>query len=458
MTLSLRPDQIEDLSFYMKNERCANLSDPGTGKTPSVCVYIYYLSSRKDKKSFWVMPKSLLAKNKMELLRFTEFTEDQIIIVDGTPKQREAQMSDPRGKVFLMGFKRFSDDWETLLKYHPELDAVIVDEIHMGFKSDKSTRTKELFKAMRKMRHFLAMSGTLIDGRLDSAYPTIKIIEPRYYTNHNSFIAQHALVDEYGQIFEWVNHAKIGRIFKRHCVRRSFESVHGKVKKVIECQPCEMSKAQRAAYDEFEAMAILELEDGFIEGGNPAVAAIRCRQILAHPETFGLLPKGEMSGKDEALLVHLEDHKNNKQPLVIFSVLQPEQERIYKLCKDMGFRVGLINGNVSAKDRAKIDEQFQNGELDIVVGSPATAAVGFNWSHVNHIIFASLDYLNSNFVQAIQRAIRGTRKIPLRVTVLEYLNSIEQRIFQIVNKKSKDLNKVDDTYETLDLGYKDIEE
>lgn len=454
MADALRDYQIEDLAFYIANPRCANLSDPGTGKTPSVCVYMQYLWASRKCKTYWVMPKSLLRKNQVELLRFSNFKPEEVVIVDGTPKQRQAQIENPNAKVLLMGFKRFSDDWKLMKMFHPELDAVIVDEIHMGFKSHKSTRTQQLFECMKKTTHFLPMSGTLIDGRLDSAYPTIKIIEPRYYTNHNTFLAQHALIDEYGTIVEWTNHAKIGRIFKRHCVRRSFKSVYGEVEKVIETQLCPMSKAQREAYDEFESLAILELEDGFIEGNNPAVAAIRCRQIMAHPETFGLMPEGEMSGKDEALEVHLEDHLNSKQPLVIFAILQPEQERIAKLCESKGFRTGLINGNVSAAERARIDEDFRNGKLDVIVGSPATAAVGFNWSHVNHIIFASLDYQNSNFVQAMQRAIRGKRDIPLRVTVLEYENSIDQRIFVIVNKKSRDLNKVDESYDKLDIGSK----
>ncbi len=299
------------------------------------------------------------------------------------------------------------------------------------------------------------MSGTLIDGRLDSCYPTIHIIEPRYYTNHFSFMGQHAITDEYGTVVAWQNHAKLGRIFKRHCVRRTFEAVHGKVEIVITPELCQMHPKQREAYDEFESLAILELEDKFLDGTNPAVAAIRCRQIMAHPHTFKLLKDEELTGKDERLEIHLEDHLNKNEPILIYATLQPEQERIAKLCAAKGFKVGLINGNVSSMERNRIDLAFQSGEINCVVGSPATAAVGYNWGHIDHIICSSLDYQNSNFTQAIRRAIRGKRK-PLWVTILEYENSIDQRIFAIVNKKSADLHKVDESYEKLDLGVKDI--
>lgn len=457
MPTPLRPDQIEDLAFYIANPKCANLSDPGCGKTPSVCVYIEYLWSYKGTKTIWSMPKSLLRKNKMELLRFTNLTEDQIVLVDGTPMERMQQMSRSTGVVFLMGFKRFADDWKTLKNYHPQINAKMIDEVHMGFKGYDSQRTKELFKFMRETEYFLPMSGTLIDGKLDSCYPTIKIIEPRYYASHNSFMQQHAIVDEYGTVVEWQNHDKLGRIFKRHCIRRTFESVHGKVEVVITHEMCEMHEKQREAYDEFESLAILELEDKFLDGTNPAVAAIRCRQIMGHPHTFGLLKSGETTGKDDALETHFEDHMRKKEPLLIYASLNPEQERIASFAEKSGLRTGLINGTVHTKERDRIDIAFQKGELDCVVGSAATAAVGYNWGHVDHIIYASLDYQDSSFKQARSRAIRGARK-PLWVTVLEYRNSIDQRIFTIVNKKSGDMNKVDSSYEKLDLGTKDIED
>ena len=451
----LRGYQIDDLAFLIANKRSGLLHDPGGGKTPPACAYIYYLWSYEKKKTYFVMPKSLMSKNKKELLRFTNFSEHDIMIVDGTPKQRVIQMADRNAKVFIMGFKRFADDWKTMKAFHPELDAVVVDEWHMGFKSMDSTRTKELVKCMRQTTHLVPLSGTLIDGRLDSCYPAIHLIEPRYYASHHSFKMQHAVMDEYGTVLAWHNHAKIGFILQKHFRRKSFTEIYGAEQKVIQPELCEMHPKQRAAYDEFEAAALLELDDKFLEGSNPAVAAMRCRQIMAHPSTFKLLEPEELTGKEESLLVHLEDHRNNKTPLLIFASLQPEQERIAALCKKEGFRVGLINGNVPSSERVRIDEGFQKGEIDIVVASPATAGVGFNWGHVDHVIFMSLDYQNVNFVQAYRRAIRGVRAIPLRITIMEYSCSIDQRIFQIVNLKSADLHKIDDSYEKLDLGSKE---
>lgn len=449
----LRDDQIEDLAFYMCNDRCANLSDPGTGKTGSVCVYAEYLWNEKKVKSIWAMPKSLLMKNYYEMLDFTDMKPDEVVVVDGTPAQREAQMKNPNGKVFLMGFKRWADDWKTVLKYHPQTTALLLDEFHMGgFKNPRSKRNDSLYECMRRFKYFLPMSGTLIDGRLDSAYSAIHVIEPRYYPTHFAFLAQHALIDDYGNPYAWINHKKITKIFSKHCVRRTFDSIHGKQEVLFFHEGVEMDAKSRKAYSQLEAFALLELSDKFIQADNPAVESLRCRQIMQHPHSMGILKEEEFTGKEEALMVHLEDHANNKEPLLIFSVLEPEQTRLVEICKGYGFRVGLINGTVPAKKRAEIDEMFRKGQLDILVCSPETASVGYNWQHVNHIIFVSMDYKNVNFVQAFSRAVRSARQHKLRVTILEYRNSIDKRIFEIVDNKSKDLAKVDPTYQRLYLS------
>lgn len=454
MPLELRPDQIQDLAFYISNPRCFNLSDPGSGKTPPTCVYIEYLWTHENTKTFWAMPKSLLYKNKQELLRFTNLKEHEIVIIEGDAKKRLNQMASKSAKVWLMGFKRWADDWEKMMEMHPELNALIVDEWHMGgFKNPQSNRSQALFKAMRRLKYFLPLSGTLIAGRLDSCYTAIKIVEPRYYANHFSFMAQHALQDEYGTIIAWINHDKLGRIFLRHGIRKTFESVYGKEAKVIQKEVVPMDEKVRKAYKEFEEKALLELEDKFLDGMNPAVNAMRCRQIMGHPHTMNLLKPGELTGKDERLEILIEDHINSGTPVIIFASLKPEQQRIAELCTKWGMKVGLINSDVSPKKRGEIDEAFRNGNLNCIVGSPATAAVGFNWGHVDHVIFASIDYDNTNFVQAYRRCIRDKRNKPLLITVLEYEESIDQRIFSIVDKKSRDLSKVDQTYEKLSLSH-----
>src|SRR6476469_4931026 len=81
MKPELREKQIEQLAFYIANPKCLDTSHPGTGKTPPVCVYAYWMWAKAGRKSLWTMPKSIVKKNYKEMLRFTEFAPEDVVIL-----------------------------------------------------------------------------------------------------------------------------------------------------------------------------------------------------------------------------------------------------------------------------------------------------------------------------------------------------------------------------------------
>ncbi len=441
----LRDYQVADLAFLMANPRALILHDPGGGKTPPVCVWCWWHWSSRQKRVIWVMPNSILKKNHDELLRFTTFSPADVEIVSKlTPELKERAP-----KVLLMSATRFRMSWADLLAMFPDIDAIAGDETHLYWTTADSQTSKALDRAMERVSYFVGMTGTLISGRYSSAYPLIRVLNPRYYLNYNNFLAQHAVLDDFGKVIGWVNPEKIVEILRRHSIRRSFTSIYGSVTPVPQVEKCEMNKKQRELYSQFERAAILELEDSTLTANTGAVHALRCRQIMAHPEAFGL--NVGVTGKDERLAIHLADHAALGTPFVVFAALVPEQERILKQVKAAGISVALLNGDTRTSKRAEIDERFREGRIQAIVGSPLTAGVGFNWEHCNHVIFASLDYQDSSVVQAMWRFIRGTRTTPLRVTYLEYEDSIDQRIMQIVERKSQLAQTITPDKQTLEL-------
>lgn len=527
----LREYQVHDLAYYIANERCLNLSDPGTGKTPSVCAYLYWMWSYQQERSVWVMPTSLLEKNRDELLRFSSFQPSDVTIVQGrtdnqtlievvqmaaagrlsmtlkeqkvrpgrpaklvprfivepekagkkpTPISAEAvekarkkalvavpeepgpvpitqagvqaleqKLIDPfhgsDAKAFLMGFDTFAEQWPHLLERYPNINLVAVDELHMGFSTAKSKRTESWFRSMKKIDRFVGMTGTLIDGRYSSAYPAIHVIEPRYYGSEANFIATHAELDFYGNIIGWQKPEKIRAILAKHSVRHTFEEVYGPEAKIIIPEPVSMSPKQAKMYEVLHEKALIELEDSFVDAGAPGVFAIRARQILAHPEVFEC---DEPTGKDEWLEIKYAD----PGPAVVFACFKPEQERLQRLAAKSGRRAGLMNGDTSPKERERLSQMFQAGDLDTMICSQKVAAVGFNWHHTEWMTFTSIDYQDSSFFQAYRRAIRGKRGKALRIYVPQYRDSIDYRIFEIVERKSREAAAVDPTREVFSLA------
>lgn len=540
----LRPYQVKDLGFHIANPRSLNLSDPGTGKTPTVCVLAYYHWARRGKRTLWVMPKSLLQKNKDEFALFTKFEADDIVILEsdfapltkdwnGPTMEREktirsmkVRLADgsithhkalpdgtytysaplkiaqgpgwaslgsnqvtslpPEGatfvspllgpdgkpqyeqltetetvkdlisaaheggaKVLLFTFAFLRNHSHALIERFPEADLLLVDELHMGYGGPESAQTNSLYQIMKHCSSFCGMTGTLVDGKLDSCFPAIHVIEPRYYGSFGGFIDAHAdWIDDYGKVATWKNEAKITKILERHAVRHDFEEVYGKEPVHFETRFVPIGPKCREKYDEFHDLAMLELEDDrVLDGSLPGVNQIRARQIMAHPETMGIA-RGEQTGKDRII----EGFTTEGKPMLVFAALQPEQVRLTKLLKDSGLRVALINANVSKKQRDVIDRDFKAGLLDAIVGSGPTVAVGYNWERADHVVFASIDYKDVNILQAYRRASRGTRTTPLRVTFLQYEDSIDQRMYDIVKMKSETAHKVDPTRRILEVS------
>lgn len=466
-----RPDQIADLAWFINNPKSGLLHDPGVGKTITAALYTQYAADYLGYSAAWVQPKSLLKKNRDELIRFTNFQPQDIVIVQGSPEKRK-QLMEGRGKVFLFTPEGWSREYGIAIKAHPNLKVNVCDEIHLYYSGHKSNRTQQWYRACYHMEAIIPMSGTIIKGKLSSVYPVLHVIAPQFYGSYESFMAQHAVMDEWGSVLAWKNHEKLKKILGAVSIRRSFESVYGKETPIIQVENCEMSPRQRLKYLEIEETALIELDDRFLEVNSPGVASIRCRQIMAHPEavklpyafdedgkvlsykTYDLLGKGELTGKDERLKIHIEDHLNSGERLVIFATFTAEQERIAEMIKQMGGSVELINGTVSGPKRQRIDKDFRENKFQFIVGSAITMGVGFNWDFLNTVIFASLDYGDDNFTQAYKRGIRGKRETPLLVIVLEYENSIDQRIFQVVQQKSRDYAQVDPTKEEIFLKQK----
>jgi hypothetical protein len=372
--------------------------------------------------------------------------EPQKVTRDDPEQFKDLVKLNAMAKVFICTFRFAANHWQRLLEVNPDIDLLLVDELHMGYGGPESEQTESFYWLNKHCSRFVGMTGTLINGRLDSAFPAIHAIEPRYYGAHRGFIYEHAaMTDDYGRVIMWKNEDKLRKIIERHSIRRTFEEVYGKEDVVFFVENLQIGEEVKAKYDEFHEQAMLELDDGsIIEGSSPGVALIRARQLLGHPETM-LRGIPKLTPKDERLETILaEGH-----PTLIFASLQPEQERIRQLCVSLGLRTEMINANVSGPKREKIDEMAQRGELDVIVASGPTTAVGFNWEMFEVVVFASIDYLDVNILQAYRRASRGTRTSTLRVIFLRYEASVEPKIFKIVEKKSRLANRVDPTRPVL---------
>jgi len=350
--------------------------------------------------------------------------------------------------VILTTADTLMNHFETIrLMLKKKLTLIACDESHLYYSSITSKRCEFFVALSRKIERVIFMTATVIRGRLDSSFPIIHTIEPRYYGNHRSFMDQHCVRDSFtNQVIGWRQADKVGKLLEKHSISHTFQEIYGDRNLVYLPVSVELDPKHRKFYEQFEQMAMLELEDESVLSATEAgVHTIRCRQILACPEVLGL--KVPTIGKDEWLLENVLSGQFER--VVIFSAVQGEQVRLHRLVEEAGFTVELINGNTSGEKRVKIDERFRRGELQVIVASPITAGVGYNWSLMEACVFMTTDYLDDSFTQAVARGVRGVRATALPVLIPQYQKSIEQKVLGIIQKKSRLAHEVDARKEIL---------
>lgn len=443
MPLELRPHQVDTLAFYIANKNCLNRSEPATGKTAPSCVMAKFVNENENGSTVFVMPKSLLVKNEEEI---TNWTGLKTLIYRGkiTLDKWKGETYD----VILTTADTFANHFEQIRRMLAKaFGLLLADETHLYWSSAKAKRTQFILAHCRKIPRNIWLTGTVIRGRLDSAFPVIQMIEPRYYGNHQTFMSQHSVKDSFtGEVIGWCNEAKINAILKIHSVNYLFRDVYGDPDYIYLPTHVDIDSKHYKAYKEFEEFANLELEDDSILYATEAgVQTIRCRQILGCPEVLGL--KIADYGKDDWIFENLLN--GDYQKVVLFSAMQGEQVRLVRKIEERGFKVGLINGTVDGNKRGQIDKAFREGDLQVIVASPATAGVGLNWHNCEVAAFVSIDYMDDNITQATFRFIRGKRDKTIPIYLLKYKNTIEDKIYGITYQKSLLASKADSSRKPL---------
>ena len=439
----LRPYQAQHCAFHITHRASLNYSACATGKTYTMAWLAEYYWKTEQCKTVLINPISLSVKNKDEIVRFTDFAEDEVQIVSGTPAKRAVQWKNTKAKVFIVGPDLFGKEWEQML---PDVKSILVDESHLAYSGHKSARTQAFYMAQKKANHITFFTATPIgSGKASSIYYAFCCCAPLVFANFKRFMNYFAIYNSLGYIIGWRHMDVLGEQLKKFSVGISFkEAFKNAAENIVSFETCDFGDSDiEEKYRSMEDDALMELDDRYVEANSGGVKLLRCRQLLECPEVFGLEPK--IRAKDELLKSHLQHILDgSEKQILVYSAFVAEQERIVRICSEMGLRAGLINGSVVGAARASVAKKFESGEFQVLVASPATMAIGFNFEFVSSVVFVSADYDNSAFHQACFRGNRGTRSTPLPIYILVVNCKVEKKFWKKVLSEKEDYkNTVD---------------
>jgi SNF2 family DNA or RNA helicase len=136
--------------------------------------------------------------------------------------------------------------------------------------------------------------------------------------------------------------------------------------------------------------------------------------------------------------------KANSVSILIFSTRSGTfLEPLAKFLQESGQVVGLITGQVSDKQRSEFIDQFQTGQIKILLCNIQSASLGLNLSAAEVAIFADRSYSPADNDQAEARFLpveKGEKKAKLIIDLI-CKGSVDEKIRRLLDRK-RDITKV----------------
>ena len=408
----------------VSNKKYILADDMGLGKTGSAVMATI---ACKAKKILIICPASLKLNWKREI----EFYSDEPVgIVDGKKWQD--------GKYVIINYdilKNFHkipkgrEDHSLILK--EGFDLVIIDEAHY-VSNGKAKRTKLVNHLTTKIDRLWLLSGTPMTSRPMNYYNLLKLVGSRVAENWIHFVRRYC---DGKQIFRgyrkiWLTYGATNLDELRDktqdkVLRRLKEDVLDLPDKII--TPIQMNLVSREYNREMGEYQDWKRENKTKGLSIQLAKLMKVRQILAMEKV-----------KETEQLI--EQAINQDKKVIVFTNFTEPLLAIHEKYKNNSV---ILNGTMKKEDRQKSVDRFQSdNNIKVFIGNIKAAGVGITLTSAEVVIFNDLSFVPSDMSQAEDRAFRIGQKKSVSCIYPIYENTIERKIFNIVNNKKSVIDTV----------------
>lgn len=408
----------------------------GLGKTIQAISFI--LSEKEidnSRPAIVIAPASLIYNWKKEFEKFAPTLN--VKVVAGTRDERRAIFaSNQQPDVWITSYPLIRQDINVYREF--QFDVMILDEAQAI--KNHLTQTAKATRLIEAKQRF-ALSGTPIENRLDELWSIFQTISPGFLGSKQEFI-------QYSNDY-------IRKTTKPFILRRLKTDVLPDLPEKIEFeQYSELTKEQKQVYlaylerIERQLDAVVEADQFNQEKIEILAGLTRLRQICCHPSLFLENYQGE-SGKLELLLTIIEQLRVENRRILIFSQFSSMLKIIEKELNKLNYRSFYLDGQTPIKDRVEMAEAFNNGEREVFIISLKAGGTGLNLTGADTVILFDLWWNPAVEAQAAGRAHRIGQTKEVEVIRLITEGTIEEKIFQLQEKKRKLVDEIIQPGETL---------
>lgn len=364
--MQLRPYQIEDAEFLVKQNCTACFNEQRTGKTPTALETLK-LRNIINEKNLIITTASSVYQWAEE---FEKWLNKPCSACVGTIKQKEKAIQNwTHGLIISIDSFKETKNSEGLinpiLKDNPK--QLILDEAHK-IKNPKSANAKALYKT-KSIPYRLALTGTPGHGKAYDIFPILKFLFPNEFRGYWRFIDEYFVIEEETiyvagrpkkikkyETFKEGKDLDLQKLLSTFSTQRKRKDVMPwlpeKTYTKVRLKPTQQQKkALRILKEEFK------IKDNEI--ANTLEQLIRERQICLDPELLEIKSK---SPKTEWIKQYIKD--NPEEQIIVFSKFT---SYLYKLATELGKSYALIVGETPIERRNKFKTDFQNHKFQTLL-------------------------------------------------------------------------------------------
>lgn len=407
--------------------------DMGLGKTLQTITYL--LSEKGDKPHLIVVPSSVIYNWRNEIERFAPSLS--VAIISGQPEERKELIETCREKdIWITSYGTIRQDID--LYVDTSFQTMILDEAQ--FIKNYQTKTSKAVRKIEASRKF-ALSGTPIENTIEELWAIFQVILPGLLPQRKAF--------------RNLENERIAKLTKPFILRRVKEDVLQELPDKIETvHVSELTKPQKELYlgylQELQNVTSQSISHASFQQNRMKILAgiTRLRQICSHPSMFIENYQGG-SGKLEELIDQVETMRESGQRMLIFSQFTSMHEIIRERFDAAGIAYFYLDGSTKAKHRVEMTESFNAGEKDVFLISLRAGGTGLNLTGADTVILLDLWWNPAVEDQAAGRAHRFGQKKVVQVIRFITAGTIEEKIYELQQKKRKLIEQVIQPGETM---------
>lgn len=454
--------QIQAIELSKKGTEFALFMEMGTGKTRTMIEILKakYQEHGKLLRTLIVAPQVTLRNWKNEFAKFSDITEENILILRGSGKERATALTQScsgDGKIVVCNYETLlmKPCHDFLCLWRP--DALIFDESHK-LKNHAAIRSKKAYDLACASTYRYILTGTPILNSLIDIFQQYKVLDlgktfgNNFYSDFRNvyFYNKNASSPSHVTWPDWRPRPSVDSLIQEMIFKKAF---HVKKMECLDLPPLvkekvfvSLGKEQKEYYEKMKKDFIFFIQGKACTGPMAVTKALRLQQIASGYIKLdtGAVIKIKDNPRRDAVIELLNDITPNHK-VILWACFKENYIQLETVCNELKIPFVSYHGDSSTKERDTAIDDFNNKpEIRVFIGNPKAGGIGVNLTQASYTIYYTRNFSLEDDLQSEARNHRGGSEIHEKITRIDLVaeNTIDEKIAEALANKQEISDKI----------------